>query len=97
MTAHRRGPLLRLAVVGALVSGAVLLPAAPALADVNTSPNAMELNPGDNRDITITVSGGDADNPQATITVPNELSGEIMLKGPNGCQGSGTGVLDCGQ
>ena len=97
MTAHRRGPLLRLAVVGALVSGAVLLPAAPALADVNTSPNAMELNPGDNRDITITVSGGDADNPQATITVPNELSGEITLKGPNGCQGSGTGVLDCGQ
>lgn len=97
VTAHRRGPLLRIAVVGALVSGAVILPAAPALAAVNVSPNGMEMNPGDNREITITVTQGDAENPQATITVPNDLSGEVTLRGPNGCDGSGTGVLDCGQ
>jgi hypothetical protein len=84
-------------VVGALVSGAVILPAAPALAAVNVSPNGMEMNPGDNREITITVTQGDADNPQATITVPNDLSGEVTLRGPNGCDGNGTGVLDCGQ
>jgi hypothetical protein len=97
VTAHRRGPLLRLAVVGALVSGAVLLPAAPALAAVTVSPGGMEMNPGDSREITITVSAADALNPQALISVPNDLSGEITLRGPNGCQGNGTGVLDCGE
>lgn len=83
---------MRLAVVGALVSGAVLLPAAPASAAVNVSPRAFELKPGESREITITVTGGDAENPQATITVPNELSGEVSL---TGCGENGRTVLDC--
>ena len=94
MTAHRRGPLLRLAVVGALVSGAVLLPAAPALANVNVSPGATELNPGESKQITITLTGADAVNPpnQTTITVSNDLSSEVTL---TGCGENGRTVLSC--
>jgi hypothetical protein len=84
-------------VVGALVSGAVLfLPATPAMAQVDVSPGNMELNPGDNRQVTITLSDDNdpVNNPQATISVEGDIGGEVTLRA-NNCQGSGTGVLDC--
>jgi hypothetical protein len=85
---------MRLAVVGALVSGAVLLPAAPALADVTVSPGGTEFNPGENRQITIRLTGPDAVNPpnQTTITVSNNLNGEVTL---TGCGENGRTVLSC--
>jgi hypothetical protein len=77
-------------VVGALVSGAVLLPAAPALAEVAASPGGFDLKPGESREITVTVSN--EQNPQATITVPNDLSGEVSL---SGCGNNGRTLISC--
>lgn len=95
MTAHRRGHLLRAAVVGALVSGAVLLPAAPALADVNAQPGNLTLKPGEQKQITITLTGAEALDPEANISV-NGLGDDITLRGPGGCNGGGGG-LQCNE
>ena len=94
MTAQRRGHLLRAAVVGALVSGAVLLPAAPALAEVNANPGNLTLKPGEEKQISITVEGVDALNPQAQISVSG-LGNEVSLRGPGGCSGNGSQSLNC--
>lgn len=95
VTAQRRGHLLRAAVVGALVSGAaVLLPAAPALAAVNANPGSLTLNPGEEKQVTITMNQGDGQDPQARIQVGG-LGNEVSLRGPGGCQGNGGQTLNC--
>lgn len=95
VTAQRRGHLLRAAVVGALVSGAVLLPAAPALADVNANPGSITLNPGEEKQITITVDKLDlVGGAQARISAQG-LGNEVSLRGPGGCQGNGGQTLTC--
>jgi hypothetical protein len=95
VTAQRRGHLLRAAVVGALVSGAaVLLPAAPALAAVNANPGSLTLNPGEEKQIQITMNQGDGINPEARITVSG-LGNDVSVKGPGGCSGNGSQSLNC--
>ena len=95
VTAQRRGHLLRAAVVGALVSGAaVLLPAAPALAAVNANPGSLTLNPGEEKQIQITMNQGDGQDPAARITVSG-LGNEVSLRGPGGCNGNGSQALTC--
>jgi hypothetical protein len=97
VTAHRRGHLLRATVVGALVSGAVLLPAAPALAAVIVQPQGtIELNPGDTRDIVITLTGQDNNNAEIEVKLPGEVNGEVALKVQSDqCNGDGTGTVSC--
>jgi hypothetical protein len=82
-------------VVGALVSGAVLLPAAPALADVNAQPGNLTLKPGEQKSITITLTGAEAVDPEANISV-NGLGDDVTLRGPGGCQAGGGG-LQCNE
>jgi hypothetical protein len=94
VTAQRRGHLLRAAVVGALVSGAVLLPAAPALADVNANPGGLTLNPGEEKQISITMNQVDGINPEAKVSVSG-LGNEVSLRGPGGCSGNGSQSLTC--
>lgn len=82
--------------VGALVSGAVLLPAAPALADVTAQPGALTLKPGEEKTINITVSDlGPGQSPQANISVTG-LGNDVTLRGPGGCTANGGG-LRCNQ
>ncbi|GAA1026657.1 hypothetical protein GCM10009557_05150 [Virgisporangium ochraceum] len=78
--------------MGALVSGAVLfLPAAPALANVTANPGQLTLKPGEQKQITITLTPPQSLNPEANISV-NGLGNDVTLSGPGGCSASGGGL-----